>query len=49
VTAATELVCYGLTYWDFRPLVQQNGAIAWALLRSLARTLRAEQKRANAS
>jgi CRP-like cAMP-binding protein len=49
VTAATELVCYGLTYWDFRPLVQQNGAIAWALLRSLARMLRAEQKRANAS
>ena len=25
VTAATDLVCYGLTYWDFRPLVQENG------------------------
>jgi pyruvate,water dikinase len=24
VTATTELVCYGLTYWDFRPLVQQS-------------------------
>ena len=22
ITAATDLVCYGLTYWDFRPLVE---------------------------
>ena len=42
VTAETELVCYGLTYWDFRPLVQENPAIAWGLLQSLARMLRAE-------
>jgi Pyruvate phosphate dikinase, AMP/ATP-binding domain/Cyclic nucleotide-binding domain len=42
VTATTELVCYGLTYWDFRPLVQENPAIAWGLLQSLARMLRAE-------
>jgi pyruvate,water dikinase len=42
VTAATDLVCYGLTYWDFRPLVQKNGAIAWALLQSLAKMLRTE-------
>ena len=42
VTAATELVCYGLTYWDFRPLVQQNPAIAWGLLQSLAKMFRAE-------
>jgi CRP-like cAMP-binding protein len=42
VTAATDLVCYGLTYWDFRPLVQKNGAIAWALLQSLAKMLRDE-------
>jgi pyruvate,water dikinase len=45
VTAKTELVCYGLTYWDFRPLVMENGAIAWGLLQSLARMLRDEQKR----
>jgi len=44
ITATTELVCYGLTYWDFRPLVQQNGAIGWKLLQSLAKKLRdAEQ------
>ncbi len=45
VTATTELVCYGLTYWDFRPLVAENGAIAWGLLQSLAKMLRAEQAR----
>jgi hypothetical protein len=26
VTAATDLVCYGLTFWEFRPLVEGNGA-----------------------
>jgi pyruvate,water dikinase len=46
VTADTELVCHGLTYWDFRPLVQRNGAIAWGLLQSLAKMLRDEQKQA---
>jgi CRP/FNR family transcriptional regulator, cyclic AMP receptor protein len=40
ITALNELVCYGLTYWDFRPLVQQNGAIGWKLLQSLAKKLR---------
>jgi pyruvate,water dikinase len=44
VTAATELVCHGLTYWEFRPLVQQNPTIAWNLLRTLARHLRRAQE-----
>ncbi len=43
VTADTELVCYGLTYWEFRPLVQQNATIAWNLLHTLARRLRTAQ------
>jgi CRP/FNR family cyclic AMP-dependent transcriptional regulator len=43
ITASTELVCYGLTLWDFRPLVQQNGAISWKLMQSLAKRLRAAQ------
>jgi hypothetical protein len=43
VTAATDLVCYGLTYWDFRPLVQENAAIAWGLLQSLAKRLRSDR------
>ena len=46
VTAATDLVCYGLTYWDFRPLAQGNAAIAWALLQSLAKRLRDEREAA---
>jgi pyruvate,water dikinase len=41
VTADTELVCRGITLWDFRPLVENNAAIAWTLLQTLARMLRA--------
>ncbi|MBA2439298.1 MAG: hypothetical protein H0V50_01335 [Thermoleophilaceae bacterium] len=44
VTALTELVCHGLTYWDFRPLVQENGTIGWKLLQSLAKKLRDAQQ-----
>jgi CRP-like cAMP-binding protein len=41
VTAATDLFCYGLTFWEFRPLVEGNGAIGWKLLQALAKRLRA--------
>jgi hypothetical protein len=41
VTAATNLVCYALTFWEFRPLVERNGTIAWKLLQALAKRLRA--------
>jgi len=41
VTAATDLVCYGLTFWEFRPLVEGNGTIGWKLLQALAKRLRA--------
>ena len=44
ITATTELVCQGLTYWEFRPLVQQNATIAWNLLRTLAHRLRTAQE-----
>lgn len=40
VTATTDLVCLGLTYWEFRPLVQANATIAWNLLQTLAKRLR---------
>jgi pyruvate,water dikinase len=43
VTAATDMVCYGLTFWEFRPLVERNGAIAWKLLQALAKRLRAAE------
>ncbi len=44
ITATSDLVCYGLTYWDFQPLVRENAAIAWGLLQSLAKLLRIEQE-----
>ena len=44
ITASTELVCYGLTFWEFRPLVQGNGAIGWKLLQSMAKMLRDAQQ-----
>jgi len=44
VTATTELVCQGLTLWEFRPLVQQNGVIGWKLLQSLVRALRQAER-----
>lgn len=43
ITAATDLVCYGLTLWEFRPLVQRNAAICWNLLHAMARRLREAQ------
>jgi pyruvate,water dikinase len=44
ITASSELVCYGLTFWEFGPLVQENGAIGWKLLQSMAKKLRAAQQ-----
>ena len=41
VTAATDLTCYGLTFWEFRPLIERNGALGWKLLQALAKRLRA--------
>jgi pyruvate,water dikinase len=44
ITAASELVCQGLTLWEFRPLVEENGRIAWTLLQTLSRELRAAEQ-----
>lgn len=40
ITARTDLHCYGMTPWDFRPLVESNSAIAWKLLTAMAEKLR---------
>jgi CRP-like cAMP-binding protein len=37
VTAETDLKTYGMTFWDFRPLVEQTPGIAWKLLQSFAK------------
>jgi hypothetical protein len=43
ITATADLVCYGLTFWDFRPLVQRNAGIGWKLVQALAKRLRAAE------
>jgi CRP-like cAMP-binding protein len=40
IVADTDLKCWGLTSWEFRPLVESNAAIAWAMLQTLAARLR---------
>jgi CRP-like cAMP-binding protein len=40
ITATSDLVCFGLTFWDFRPLVESNGVIGFKLLQSLAKIYR---------
>jgi CRP-like cAMP-binding protein len=39
VKADTDVVCWGLSSWAFKPIVEQNGTIAWKLLRATARLL----------
>jgi CRP/FNR family cyclic AMP-dependent transcriptional regulator len=45
ITADSDLRCYGLTSWEFRPLVESNASIAWKLLETLAKRLREAQQR----
>ncbi len=37
VTADTDLRCYALAAWQFRPFVQDHPDVAWALLQSLVK------------
>jgi CRP/FNR family cyclic AMP-dependent transcriptional regulator len=45
ITADSDLRCLGMTSWDFRPLVESNGSIAWKLMRALARKIQAVEQR----
>jgi CRP-like cAMP-binding protein len=45
VTAEAELACYGMTSWEFRPLVEENAEIAWKLLQAVARKVRDAERR----
>jgi CRP/FNR family cyclic AMP-dependent transcriptional regulator len=40
LTARTDMLCYGMTPWDFRPLVENNSGIAWKLLSAMADKMR---------
>jgi CRP/FNR family cyclic AMP-dependent transcriptional regulator len=44
ITAETDMRCYGMTMWDFRPLVESNASIAWNMLQSLAQKLREAER-----
>ena len=37
ITAETDLRCYGMTSWDFKPLVETHSSIAWKLLQTMAK------------
>jgi CRP/FNR family transcriptional regulator, cyclic AMP receptor protein len=43
ITAATDLLCYGMTPWEFRPFVEEHPQVAWTLLTTLAKRLREAQ------
>jgi len=45
ITAESDLRCFGMTSWDFRPLVESNASIAWKLLQAMAQQLKQAQKR----
>lgn len=45
IRAETELRCYGMTSWDFRPLVEDHADIAWKLLQAVARKIRDAERR----
>ena len=44
VTADSELRCWGMTFWDFRPLVESNASIAWKLLQVMGKRLQEAQR-----
>jgi CRP/FNR family transcriptional regulator, cyclic AMP receptor protein len=43
ITAESDLTCYGMTSWDFRPLVESNASIAWNMLQVMAQRLKEAQ------
>jgi CRP/FNR family cyclic AMP-dependent transcriptional regulator len=45
VTADSDLKVYGLTSWEFRPIVESNASIAWKLLKTMATRLREAEGR----
>ena len=46
ITANTPLKCYGITSWEFRPLIESNAKLAWKMLETMAKRLRESEQRA---
>ena len=40
VTADTDMTCYAMTFWEFRPIVETDARVAWKLVQALAHKLR---------
>ena len=40
VAAETDMTCYAMTFWEFRPIVETDARIAWKLVQALAHKLR---------
>jgi CRP/FNR family cyclic AMP-dependent transcriptional regulator len=49
ITATTDGRSYGLTPWQFRPLVEENASIAWPLLEAMARRTREIEAKAQST
>jgi len=43
ITAVTDLTCYGMTPWEFKPFVEEHPEVAWTLLQTMTRRLREAQ------
>jgi len=41
IVADSDLRCYGMTAWEFRPFVLSHPEVAWTLLTTLAQRIRA--------
>jgi len=39
ITATTDMLTYGMTSWEFKPLVEDNSALSWKLLTAMASKL----------
>jgi CRP/FNR family transcriptional regulator, cyclic AMP receptor protein len=46
ITAETPVKAWGMTMWDFRPLVEGNAEISWKMLQAMAKQLHAAESRA---
>ena len=43
ITADSDLLCYGMTAWEFRPFIEEHPQVAWIMLQTMARRLREAQ------
>jgi CRP-like cAMP-binding protein len=43
INADSDLLCYGMTAWEFRPFIEEHPQVAWIMLQTMARRLREAQ------